>query len=162
LAWDDGGVAAPAGCGVDLTTAASRTLGRTRYRQDSFGYTWFRYDEAGRVIDEIRARNGVCTTSANDNPSTHYTYNANGDLGSVAYPYGRTVQYLYGAGALAGRVSSVTVTLSNGTTWQSPTTIVSNVLWEPYGGMRSYQVSAGPAQPARLVEYLPGDNAASP
>jgi RHS repeat-associated protein len=56
----------------------------------------------------------------------------------------------------------VTVTLSNGTTWQSPTTIVSNVLWEPYGGMRSYQVSAGPAQPARLVEYLPGDNAASP
>jgi YD repeat-containing protein len=162
LAWDDGGVAAPTGCGVDLTASASRTLGRTRYRQDSFGYTWFRYDEAGRVIDEIRARNGACTTSPNDNPSTRYTYNANGDLRSIVYPYGRTVQYVYGTGAGAGRVSSVAVTLSNGTTWQTPTTLVSNVQWEPYGGLRSYQVSAGSAQPARLVEYLPGDNAASP
>jgi hypothetical protein len=131
IVYDDGGVVAPAGCGVDLSASVSRTLGRVRYRQDSFGYTWLRYDQAGRVLDEIRARDGTCAGTANNTPSTHYTYTVNGDLASVIYPYGRTVQYVYGTGAGAARVSSVTATLNNGTAWQAPTTIVSNVTWEP-------------------------------
>ena len=162
IVYDDGGVVPPTGCGADLSPTASRTLGRVRYRQDSFGYTWLRYDPVGRVIDEIRSRDGTCTGNANNTPSTHYVYNVNGDLSSIVYPYGRTVQYVYGAGAQAGRISSVTVTLNNGTTWQAPTTIISSVQWEPYGGLRSYQVGGGVGQPTRLVEYLPGDNAASP
>jgi len=162
LVWDDAGIAAPLGCGVDLSASASLSLGRTRYRQDSFGYTWFRYDAAGRVVDEIRARDGTCTADPSNNPSTRYTYNSNGDLSSIVYPYGRTVQYVFGSGARAGRVSSITVTTADGAVWQPATTIVSDVQWEPYGGLRSYQVTAGGTQPARLVEYLPGDNAATP
>src|SRR5207244_8450902 len=78
MAYDDGGISAPTGCGADLSTSASLTLGRVRYRLDSFGYTWLRYDQAGRVIDEIRARDGTCGSDPHNNPSTHYAYNANG------------------------------------------------------------------------------------
>jgi len=158
-AWDDAGVTAPTGCGVDLSASASRAFGRIRYRQDSFGYTWFRYDEAGRVLDEIRARDGTCTTDPHNNPGTHYSYNANGDLASIVYPYGRTVQYIYGSGALAARVASVKVTFGDGTSWAAPTTTISNAQWEPYGGLRSYQIAAGTGE---LVEYLLGDNSANP
>ena len=159
LVYDDGGGTAPSGCGVDLSAAASLTLGRLRYRQDSFGDTWLRYDAAGRTIDEVRARDGTCSGTAHNNPSSHYTYNANGDLTSIVYPYGRTIGYVYGTGALAGRVASVTATFSDGTSWQSPTTIISNVTWEPFGGLRSYQAAT---TSGALVEYLPGDNGASP
>ncbi len=137
-------------------------MGRLRYRQDSFGFTWYRYDENGRVVDEVRARDGKCGGDGFNNPSTHFDYTANGQLASVTYPYGRVVQYAYGSGALADRVSHVDVSFFDGNQWQAPTPLLSSILWEPYGGLRGYELHLSGNGSAAAVEYMLGDDASQP
>ena len=139
----------------------SSTKGRMLYRNDSFGTTWFRYDTFGRVLQEVRLRTGTTTCSAstpNLNPHTTYTYSNNGNLTSVTYPYGRTVTYGYGTGALADRVSNISVTSWNGTSWVTQSNLISAVAWEPYGGLRGYQIKHPTTATTSAVEYLLGDN----
>jgi hypothetical protein len=139
------------------------------YRHDSFGRTWFSYDVSGRVTKEVRLRQGVtgCTgASPNDIPHTFYSYSANGNLLSIQYPFGRTVTYSYGTGANVDRVSAVSVTMHNGTSWSTipGTQIILNVQWEPYGGLRGYQMfhhGAASGSEYSSVEYLQGGNGAS-
>ena len=134
------------------------------YRNDSFGTTWFRYDVLGRVLQEVRLRTGTTTCSAstpNLNPHATYTYSNNGNLTSVAYPYGRTVTYGYGTGALADRVSTISVTSWNGTAWVTQSNLISAVAWEPYGGLRGYQIKHPTTSTTSAVEYLLGDNGAN-
>ena len=94
-------------------------------------------------------------------PTTTYTYNANGDLRSIVYPHGREIDYAYGTGRLADRVSSASVQSWNGSAWAS-TTPISAVSWEPYGGLRAYQVNGPGGTPSAAVEYRLGDSAAKP
>ncbi|HZH15385.1 MAG TPA: RHS repeat-associated core domain-containing protein [Archangium sp.] len=144
----------PAGC-----PALSNTMGRVRYKEDSFGKTWYQYDPEGRVLGEIRMRAGetTCGSVANANPHTFYTYTANGGLASVTYPNGRTVTYVHGTGANADRVVAVDVTLHNGTAW-STSRLLSNVTWEPYGGLRGYTLTHPTTGTTSTVEYGLGDN----
>jgi RHS repeat-associated protein len=139
----------------------SNTLGRTLYRNDSFGTTWYEYDAWGRVTEEIRLRTGTTNCLASNpnlNPHTTYAYSTNGDLTSITYPYGRTVTFGYGTGANADRATNISITTWNGTAWSTKSNIISAIAWEPYGGVRGYQINHPTTANASAVEYLLGDN----
>ena len=55
--------------------------------------------------------------------------------------------------------TSVAVALYDGTNWSTPT-VISNAAWEPYGGLRGYQINTADGGVAS-VEYMLGDNASS-
>lgn len=146
-----------ASCNPSSTSLHSN--GRVQYRDDSFGRTFLAYDAFGRVVKEIRLRTGTttCGATANAHPHTSYSYKPNGDLQSIAYPYGRTVTYLYGTGALTDRVSGLDVTTRTATGWQT-VAVVRNVVWEPYGELRGYQLTHPTSGTVSTVEYLLGDD----
>ena len=142
----------------------TNTLGRMQFRTDSFGSTWYQYDVWGHTTGEVRLRTGssTCSTSTPHlNPHTTYTYSSSGDLTSMVYPYGRTVTYTYGTGALLDRVSSISVTKWSGTTWSTQSNIISGAVWEPYGGLRGYQINHPTSGNASGVEYFLGDDSAA-
>ncbi|MCY1047444.1 hypothetical protein OV208_39465 [Corallococcus sp. bb12-1] len=144
--------AIPAYCGSSVTHSEGRLL----YRDDSFGRTWYHYDVAGRVESESRQRPSAygCTPAL----ETRYTYDYEGRLTDIQYPYGRTVSYVYGTHANAHRVSAIDVTLFTSTGTETRR-LVSKILWEPLGGLRGYQINPLPLQsrPAS-VEYAMGDD----
>lgn len=138
------------------------TAGRMARRVDSFGSTWMSYDARGHVTKEIRIRVPQTTcTGPSDNPHTTYAYTTNGALASITYPHGRTVTYRYpGAGALEDRIESIDVStfLADGGT--STVTPITSVLWEPYGGLRGYQMQH-PSDGTSTLEYMLGDDASA-
>ncbi|WP_141323142.1 RHS repeat-associated core domain-containing protein [Myxococcus sp. AB025B] len=153
----DASATLPASCG-----ALANTRGRLLFQDDSFGRTWFSYDAWGRVVKEVRLRVGTSTCSPStpyQNPHTLYGYSLNGNLTQVTYPYGRTVTYTYGAGALADRVSGVDVLTYSSGGATSLTPLVSQVAWEPYGGLRGYRTHFSSSLGS--VEYALGDNSSS-
>ncbi|QSQ26145.1 hypothetical protein JY651_14955 [Pyxidicoccus parkwayensis] len=145
----------PAGCETQL-----KSMGRLRYSEDSFGRTWYQYDDLGRVVREmkIRAKSTACNLGPDINPDTRYGYTLNGNLASITYPHGRKVTYVYGTGASADRVAAMDVTHYDGTAWQTQR-ILSAIMWEPYGGLRGYQQHHFGSGATRSVEYMLGDNA---
>ncbi|NTX35868.1 RHS repeat-associated core domain-containing protein [Myxococcus sp. CA033] len=142
----------------------SNTLGRILFRDDSFGRTWLSYDAWGRTLKEVRLRTGTTSCSGTtpyQAPHTLYTYSLNGNLTQVTHPYGRTVSYSYGSGALTDRISSVNVLTygTGGTTTSTP--LISQAAWEPYGSLRGYRTHYASSGTAGSVEYAFGDNASS-
>lgn len=136
----------------------AHTMGRLLMRNDSVGKTWFQYDAGGRVVGEIRLRGSVslCSGASPDAiPHTTYGYTPNGSLTSIQYPYGRKVTYQYGTGAKLDRVTAILVSLWDGTSWKDVKAI-SDVAWEPYGGLRGYQLNPAAGGPG-AVEYFLGD-----
>ncbi|WP_338269872.1 RHS repeat-associated core domain-containing protein, partial [Corallococcus caeni] len=153
----DASASPDASCGT-----LTNTLGRLRYQDDSFGRTWFSYDAWGRMVKQVRLRIGTttCTGTPFQNPHTLYAYSPNGNLTQVTYPYGRVVTYTYGTGALTDRVASVSVSkYASG----APTTetLLSQVAWEPYGGVRGYRTHYATTGTTGSVEYALGDNASA-
>lgn len=138
------------------------TWGRLRFRDDSFGRTWFQYDETGRLTGEIRLRAGTtgCGENLQNTPHTLYSYTPNGHLAQIVYPHGRTVTYVYGTGAAAGRVSALDVSLYDGTSWRVER-ILSGAVWEPYAGLRGYQLHHPGSSSLSSIEYALGDDASS-
>ncbi|RKG65578.1 hypothetical protein D7V80_22840 [Corallococcus sp. CA054B] len=132
-----------------------KSKGQLRYRDDSFGRTWYRYDTEGRLVAELRQRQGdtVCSPEL----ETRYTYDTLGRFSGVLHPYGRAVQYIYGTGALARRVSAIDVTWFPGTGIETRR-MVSDIVWEPFGGLRGYQITPAPGLNPVSVEYALGDN----
>ncbi|QSQ24501.1 hypothetical protein JY651_05985 [Pyxidicoccus parkwayensis] len=140
----------------------AHTEGRLRYRHDSFGRTWYQYDLRGRVAGEIRLREGQTSCAAAgvaDRPHTFYAYNANGNLTSITYPHGRVVTYTYGTGADLDRVKAIDVRLWGASSY-TDTRIIDAVAWEPFGGLRGYQVNHPVSATRSAVEYMLGDNGA--
>ncbi|MFP2928002.1 RHS repeat-associated core domain-containing protein [Pyxidicoccus sp. 3LG] len=158
----------PPGCPAH---EGARTLGRVRLRSGSFGDTWFSYDALGNVTTAYRsrARGGAAAgttpcseSSTNDTPNSRYTYSRDGRLLSETYPHGRTVRYTYypeGSGQ-PDRVQAVSVDTWEGTALTPATrTLIRNVRWDPFGGMRDYELVAPLAasgSQVASVEYLPG------
>ncbi|MCP3143023.1 RHS repeat-associated core domain-containing protein [Pyxidicoccus xibeiensis] len=158
----------PTGC---PTPQQARTLGRVRLRSDSFGDTWFTYDALGNVTAawRSRAQSGAAAgstpcseSSTNDTPNSRYSYSRDGRLLSETYPHGRTVRYTYypeGSGQ-PYRVQAVSVDTWEGSSVTPTTrTLIRNVRWEPFGGMRDYELVAPLAAAGSQlasVEYLPG------
>jgi len=155
LGYDDEG-AVPAGCeryageAVDL-----KSWGLLRFREDSFGRTWYRYDAAGRLVGELRVRQGE--EACRQELETRYSYDAFGRLAGLRYPHQRSISYVYGTGAHAHRVSAIDVAMFTGSDTSELRRLVSNVVWEPYGGLRGYQLNP-PQGGALAVEYALGDD----
>jgi RHS repeat-associated protein len=156
VSYDSDGSLPPTGC-----VQPENTNGRARSRFDSGGTTWFSYDKLGRLVREIRPQASACniveTSSAN--LDTAYTYSTNGNLASIKYPRGRKVLFTYGSGANADRVAGITVRMFSGEGLYSDVNVASGIVWEPYGGLRAYQMQFAATRGA--VEYLLGDNASS-
>jgi RHS repeat-associated protein len=155
--YDEDGVALP-------TTTCNRSdgevvnlnsKGRLRYREDSFGRTWYRYNSLGRLVGEMRQRQGEA--SCNRKLETKYSYDGVGRPALVSYPYGRIVTYQYGQGARAHRVSGITASIFMDGGSSQTRQVVSNVLWEPFGGLRGYQNNYGQGGSSG-VEYALGGN----
>ena len=92
----------------------------------------YTYDSHGRVIVENRTMNGV-------NYAFGYGYDAAGRLAGLTYPSGRTVSYGFDA---VGRISQVSTTAppNAGGAMQI---VASNITYQPFGGVRSYQFGNG-------------------
>lgn len=143
--------------------STTNTGGRLASRWDSFGKTWFSYDEDGRIIAEIRQRTGSqgsCPGDLDSGPHTFYRYTDNGNLREIQYPHGRIVTYQFGSGGLRDRVSSVSVALRTNGAWAS-TPLVEGVVWEPFGPLRGYRYVMGNAARGS-VEYVLNGSATSP
>ncbi|WP_248543351.1 RHS repeat-associated core domain-containing protein [Myxococcus fulvus] len=138
------------------------TQGRLRFRNDSFGQTWYSYDAHGRVTREIRARRSSTNTFTCpvDNPGntlhTTYGYSAAGDLTSIEYPYGHRAIYQYrlheGTSISSDRVSDIRLERWSGSAWTLLASI-SNIEWEPYGDVRGYQINAPSSAQPVAVDY---------
>ncbi len=155
--WDTG-ARLPARCDW-LLPKNPNTNGRVASETDPVWTTWYGYDAEGRLTNELRVRQQMdCRTANADNfLITQYSYDQNGNLNGIMYPHGRTVRYGYGTQANANRVTGVTVSLWDGVNWQNQT-VVTNVQWEPYGGLRSYTIQNPINGASRNIEYfLSGD-----
>ncbi|MBF5044513.1 MULTISPECIES: RHS repeat-associated core domain-containing protein [Myxococcaceae] len=156
--YDDYPTGAPANC------IGANTKGRMVRRNDSFGDTWFSYDAWGRVVWARRQRvtGEACSKIRTRNtPNSEFTYDAFGRLKSEVYPHGRKVSYAYYE--LPQGHPERLKSLSVDGTWdptQPTVTLIQNIQWEPYGGLRGYEMNTFAAPDgvkAATVEYLPGD-----
>ncbi|MBL8913649.1 MAG: RHS repeat-associated core domain-containing protein [Archangium sp.] len=142
-------------------SSIENTAGRLSVRTDAHGTTCYSYDVEGRVVLEL-----LVPVDGSGPFTTEYEYSANGNLKKIVYPYGRTITYGYPAsnGELADRVSSVSMTTYNGSSWTSApgTDIITSVTWEPYGGLRSYVAQHTTTSTSSIVEHYLTGNAEVP
>lgn len=139
--------------------AATRefTFGQLARRDDSYGTTWYGYDYLGNVVSEFRERT-LCNLAkaAHCRPHTNYVWDKNRSLKSITYPFGRVITYLYGSGASLDRPTSIkaSVWLSGGGV--KARSLVADIAWEPYGGLRGYTILGNDGTLRRSVEYYLG------
>ena len=88
----------------------------------------YTYSEHGRVLSETRTVAGVSYV-------TSYRYDSGGRLAGMTYPSGRGTTYRYDTG---GRMEAITTTFEGDT---QP--LVSNVIYHPFGGVKSYVLGNG-------------------
>ena len=88
-------------------------VGRRTGMTDGAGSQAWSYDSMGRVWTDQRTTNNVAHTF-------DYTYNYDGSLGSVAYPSGRTVTYLYNAAARLLSAADASNTYAQGAVYYAP------------------------------------------
>lgn len=94
--------------------------------------TFYGYDAAGRLISEEI-----------DDPSPravqqNYTWDKNGNLTSVSAPSGSSAVYTYGG---AGNSDANLVTTLARSVSGSPTNLLTNILWKPFGPVAQYDQS---------------------
>ena len=167
LTYDTPGSACPP------QSSGAFTAGRVSVRTDSFGQTYYKYNFRGQVTAELRVRNGTsctalpnlplalsCAAPSDDNHlNTVYDYGSTGVLNNIQYPHGRIVRFGYPS--VEGDVEqpgSVSADVLNGSSCAT-VSLLSSVSWEPYGGLRGYQVNSPTVSTTHAsVEYLLGDN----
>lgn len=144
--------------GIAVSSASSFTIyntyGRPSRLNDSFGTTWYSYDESGALTAEYRERSATPGQGWLNNPSTEYSYDLNGNLTSIRYPYGRLVEYRYGSGALRDRVESIDYEYFESSTESGMRPLVRDAKWEPFGGLRGYTIVGHDEAWYKSVEYV--------
>lgn len=111
--------------------AASSPIGRLTRVVEGTVTTTFCYDGRGNVIQKKQA-----TSTSTD--TTLYTYTLANRLSGISTPDHTAINYAYNTD---GQVSGVTVTPA-GNTASSPT-VVSNIVWLPFGPISSYTLGNG-------------------
>ena len=114
----------------------SNTKGRLRAVREPVFTRWYQYDDLGRVTKEIRVPTQA--TDCSGQLSLTLAYSDNGNLTSLTYGHQRQVIYVYGTGAFKDRETSVQSNVFLGDGGTSTRTLLSSILWEPFGGVRSY------------------------
>ena len=126
-----------------LTSITERNAGNEQTSLSAYVY-----DPKGRVTSETRTLAGVQYKTA-------YSYDSFGRLSGMTYPSGRTLAYDFDA---VGRVSGITTTKPG----ESPQTVVSNVAYHPFGGVKGYTLGNGQVysrsidQDGRIASYTLG------
>ena len=119
--------------GYDLTgTNYANSIGRLSRTDHPAGASRYLYDPQGRITESVQAVSA--TTGANTvgiNHSVKYTYDSAGRTTSITYPSGRQVRYTYTNGELTGVGLAATAT-------STPTTLLSQIQWEPFGALKSW------------------------
>ncbi len=161
LTWDGDAASVPSDCG-NVTGLLTNTYGRLASAIDPVWKTWFGYDAEGRKTYELKVRTpgkfgpGLWVCSFDKYllaTQSKLTYTPSGHVATVTYPHGRMIAYNHGWGEFADQVVSVDVQrfTSVGVPWVR---LVSNVKWEPFGGLRAYDI-VGSANGGH-VEYRGG------
>lgn len=116
------------------TTYGSNGMQTDLYDGSIDQFTWFAYDDAGRLIEEY-------TTDDNSRAAdTQYVYTANGALSEVITPNNGSINWTYGS---SGNNSDSDLVTSMGYgTPNSPTTVIDTVTWNPFGPFASYNWEA--------------------
>ena len=109
-------------------------IGHLTQLTDSTGMTSYSYDQQGHLTSETEQAYGASYTTA-------YTYDAQGRLAAITYPSGRTVSYTFDS---MGRINQLDTTL-NATT----NTLVSNITYEPFGGIHGFTYGNGQTAPVQ-------------
>jgi len=121
---------------------------------DASGSIQYAYDVGGRLLTEVHIVNAVSTPNGTPTPTTYttsYAYDNEGRLSGMTYPSGRILTYTRDA---LGRINQIS-SLHNGIS----VVLVSNVQYQPFGGVTSYTNSAGKSytrsfdQSGRITSY---------
>jgi len=113
--------------------SASSPIGRRTRMLESSVTTTYCYDARGNVIQKTQGVAGFTDV-------IHYGYTAADRLNSETTPDQTAISYTFNSN---GRISGVQVTPSGSTS--SPPTVVSNVVWMPFGPVASYTLGNGEA-----------------
>ena len=111
----------------------------------------YAYDAHGRQVLENRTMDGVTYAIG-------YAYDTAGRLAGLAYPSGRTVAYGFDAVGRINQVSTTAPPAAGGATQ----VVASNILYQPFGGVKSYQLGNGQTyarsydQDGRIINYGSG------
>jgi RHS repeat-associated protein len=134
---------------------AANAVGRLAYEGSPLWKTWFSYDAAGHLSAELRLLSSQSDCTANESQywsQTRYTYGYRGRLEVIQYPFGRRVKYKYPLiGAEAGRSAmlptGIDVEVFSATS-SSYVAMVSDIVWEADGVLKSYRAPTFQAQPS--------------
>jgi len=149
-------------CGVP---SATNGLGRLTSQDDSFGTTFYGYDASGNMTTEDRVRNGTYATTADCNAphnrlQSTYTYWNDHRLYLAVYPYGRRIWYTYYGGGAIDRVLGIMEFHFWGD--YGFHSLIDNAIWEPYGGLRGYEIQNSTGNALDTIEYTRGGYASPP
>ena len=123
--------------GVGRLTSTAHPLGSTQYT----------YDAQGRLLTEIQRINATTGANGAQRVSTvTYTYDAAGNVNSITYPSGRKLTIGY----LDGKPTSMALGKDAVT---APTTLLSQIQWEPFGAPRSWLWQNGAVTMAHNFAY---------
>ncbi|WP_242589655.1 RHS repeat-associated core domain-containing protein [Corallococcus macrosporus] len=167
----DGQVTPPSMCpgGAGNPDGTPNVKGRAQVLTDSFGDTWYHYDVHGnpRAHWRVRAsgqpaRTQACSRGNTSNtPNRWFYFDQAGRMINEVLPGGRPLTYLYYGNdtGLSHRVAEVRAATWDGSRWATMMTLIKDIQWEPYGGIKSYAVnthlSTGMGTtPWRYVDYL--------
>ena len=117
--------------------AGTNAKGRLTQITDENGSISYTYDARGRVLSETRVMSVNTTPASSVTATTSYQYDPIGRLIKLTYPNGRSLNYTRDG---LGRIVQID-TNKDGVT----ATILSQVVYRPFGGVQSYLNSAGQA-----------------
>lgn len=115
--------------------AGNNAKGRLTQITDDNGSIQYTYDARGRVLSETRVITVNSTPPSQVTSTTAYQYDALGRLSQLTYPNGRRLNYTRDS---LGRITQID-TAKDGVN----ATILSQVVYRPFGGVQSYSNSAG-------------------
>lgn len=119
---------------MEYDAGGGGATGRLTRMTDESGETRYRYDPAGRLLEQVQAHG---TGAGQVRLRVAYSYGtqggALGKLESIAYPSGNRVVFGYGAN---GRVSSLTL---HRPAPRQPEALLGDIAYEPFGPPRAWQ-----------------------
>ena len=120
-------------------TGYANGIGRLTSTASPTSSSQYTYDAQGRLLSDIqRIKAATGANSAQISKTVTYGYDAAGHVTSILYPSGRKLSITYSNGlpsalALAKDAAS------------TPVNLISQIQWEPFGGVKSWQWQMGSA-----------------
>ena len=118
-------------------TAYANGIGRLTSTSHPSGSTTYKYDAQGRLTSDIqRITAATGANTAQISKTVLYEYDAAGHTTGIVYPSGRKLHLTYTDGQLTGLGLGTNATAT-------PTALISQLQFEPFGGVKSWQWQLG-------------------